>query len=62
MSRAYPQGLRERLMAAVESDRRVCGSSVFQVSISYVYEALGLVADDGRDQYALARTKFELLI
>jgi transposase len=42
MGRAYSQDLRERVMAAVESGTGAyAAASVFQVSVSYVYKALG---------------------
>jgi transposase len=42
MGRAYSQDLRERVMAAVESGTGAyAAASVFQVSVSYIYKALG---------------------
>ena len=42
MGSAYSQNLRERVMAAVESGTGAyAAASVFQVSVSYIYEALG---------------------
>jgi transposase len=42
MGRAYSQDLRERVMAAVESGPGAyAAASIFQVSVSYVYKALG---------------------
>jgi transposase len=42
MGRAYSQDLRERVMAAVESGTSAyAAASVFQVSVSYIYKALG---------------------
>ena len=42
MGRAYSQDLRERVMAAVESGTGAyAAASIFQVSVSYIYKALG---------------------
>jgi transposase len=42
MGRAYSQDLRERVMAAVESGTGAyAAAAVFQVSVSYIYKALG---------------------
>jgi len=42
MGRAYSQDLRDRVMAAVESGTGAYAvASVFQVSVSYIYKALG---------------------
>jgi Transposase len=42
MGKAYSQDLRERVMAAVESGTGAyAAASIFQVSVSYIYKALG---------------------
>ena len=42
MGRAYSQDLRERVMAAVDSGTGAyAAASLFQVSVSYIYKALG---------------------
>ena len=42
MARPYSQDLRERVMAAVESGTGAyAAAAVFQVSVSYIYKALG---------------------
>src|SRR5271166_4577835 len=42
MGRAYSQDLRERVMAAVESGTGAyAAAEIFQVSVSYIYKALG---------------------
>jgi transposase len=42
MGRAYPQDLRERVMAAVESGTGAyAAASIFRVSVSYIYKLLG---------------------
>jgi transposase len=42
MGRAYSQDLRERVMAAVESGSGAYAvASIFRVSVSYIYKALG---------------------
>jgi transposase len=42
MGKAYSQDLRERVMAAVESGTGAyAAASIFQVSASYIYKALG---------------------
>jgi transposase len=42
MGRAYSQDLRERVMAAVDSGTGAyAAAAIFQVSVSYIYKALG---------------------
>ena len=42
MGRAYSQDLRERVMAAVDSGTGAyAAASIFRVSVSYIYKALG---------------------
>jgi len=48
MGKAYSQDLRERVMAAVESGTGAYASaSIFQVSVSYIYKALGRLRTTG---------------